>query len=138
MELERGRALERRVFRDALAHGDDEVMRGHDVDLAIEHGRVIQQIRDEKDPEHVVVVPFEGRSRVVAVLVRRKELVEGASVHATSERRLEFRSTRVDEVDPGENPGGSIAHRQIVVRRMFTPCSSRPASQIVEPDSPAV
>jgi hypothetical protein len=110
------------VFRDALTHGDDEIMRGHDVDLAIEHGRVIEQLRDEKDPEHVVVVPFEGRSRVVAVLMRREELIEGAYVHATSECRLEFRPARVHEIDPGENRRGSIAHRQIVVRTMFRPC----------------
>ena len=77
-------------LRDALAHGHDEVVRRHDVDLAIEHVRVVEQFRDEEHPEDVVVVPFERRSRIVAVLVRREQLVEGARVHGASERRLEL------------------------------------------------
>ena len=92
-------------------------MRGHDVDLAIEHGRVVEQFRHEEHAEDVVVVSLERRSRVVAVPVRREQLVEGARVQRASERRLEVGPIRVGEVDPGDHPGVRAAHGVRVAAR---------------------
>ena len=78
VELAGGDAVERLEAGRALADGEDEIVRRDDIHLAVEHGRVGEQLRHEEHAEDVVAVSLERRTRVVSVPVRREQLVEGA------------------------------------------------------------
>ena len=99
--LGRPRVPRRASVGRRLPHRGEHVSSQHDVDLLVEDRVLLgDHDRDEEDPEHVVAVRLQLRSRIVLVPGGREQLLDRAVVDIAGKLRRELLRSGVEQVDP--------------------------------------
>ena len=99
--VEHGRGVERVAALGGLAHGDEPVARGDEVDLLVDHAVLVADAhRDQEDAEDVVAVPLDAGARLVVVARRLAEQLERPLVQLLRKRLPKLVLVRVEQVDP--------------------------------------
>jgi hypothetical protein len=91
-----------------LARGQHELARQDQVDLLVVDAVFVpHRDRNEEDAEDVVAVTLEGRPRLVLVLCRREQPVEGTRMEPLRRLLAQLCFVGIDEVDPPGRHGPS-------------------------------